>query len=275
MKRALAGKRTIITGASSGIGRALAAEAAREKMRLVLAARSAEKLQELAEGLKKGGADVVAVAADVTVAADRARLVQTAVASLGGLDVLINNAGVGTQGHFMESSPEILRQVMEVNFFAPAELIRLAVPVLEKGEQPAIVNVSSMTGRRAMPMWPEYSASKFALAGLSESLRCELFRHSIDVLLIVPGMTDTNIDRNLLSSNGKMVIDFRKGMPAPHVARAILTALRKNRAETVLGLEARWLLRLNRLAPAVLDYFLRRAVRKIYDQPDPGGTGGS
>lgn len=269
MRRTLAGKRAIITGASSGIGRAMAELAAREKMRLVLAARSAHKLEELAEALKKDGTEVLTVAADVTVPADRERIVQTAVDQLGGLDVLINNAGVGTQGHFMESSPELLRQVMEVNFFAPAELIRLAVPILQKGEQPAIVNVSSMTGRRAMPMWPEYSASKFALAGLTESLRCELFRQGIDALLIVPGMTNTGIDQHLLHSNGKMVIDFRKGMPAADVARGILDALRKNRSETVLGREARWMLRFNRLAPWFVDFMLRRAVRKIYDRQEP------
>ena len=120
MKRALAGKRTIITGASSGIGRALAAEAAREKMRLVLAARSAEKLQELAEGLKKGGADVVAVAADVTVAADRARLVQTAVASLGGLDVLIGFRRSAPVQEPMKNATGIVLCLAEQHYLATA-----------------------------------------------------------------------------------------------------------------------------------------------------------
>ena len=108
---------------------------------------------------------------------------------LGGLDVLINNAGVASFGHFAECTEVILRQVMEVNFFAPAELIRLAVPVLTRGRQPAVVNVASMCGRRGIPAWAEYSASKFALCGLSEALRAELVRFDVDVLLVLPGVT--------------------------------------------------------------------------------------
>ena len=106
--------------------------------------------------------------------ADRRRLLDAAVERFGGLDVLINNAGVASFGHFADCTEAILRQVMEVNFFAPAELIRLAIPILTRGRQPAIVNVASMCGRRGMPAWSEYSASKFALCGLTEALRGEL-----------------------------------------------------------------------------------------------------
>ena len=152
-------------------------------------------LDELAGVLTAGGTEVAAVRADVTAPADRERLLQAAADRYGGLDVLLNNAGVGCQGPFLDSSETVLRQVMEVNFFAPVELIRRAVPLLKQGQQPAVVNVTSMCGRRAMPMWAEYSASKFALVGLSESLRTELVREGIDVLTIVPGLTRTNLDR--------------------------------------------------------------------------------
>ena len=152
--------------------------------------------------------------------------------------MLINNAGVASFGHFDESSEAILRQIMEVNFFAPAELIRLAIPQLTQGRQPAIVNVASMCGRRGLPAWPEYSASKFALCGLTEALRGEMARFDIDVLLIVPGLTRSDLGRHLLRNDGRMKIDFDAGHAAGRRGGGILRALQKNRPETVLGWEA-------------------------------------
>jgi short-subunit dehydrogenase len=270
MKRDLHGKRILVTGASSGIGQALAEEAARQGARVVAAARSADKLNELAQTLTSRGQDVLAVPTDITIEADRERLLQVIRQRYGGLDVLINNAGIASQGHFSESSEAILRQIMEVNFFAPAELIRLAVPLLIQGQQPAIVNVASMTGRCAMPAWPEYSASKHALCGLTEALRGEMVRFGIDVLLVLPGLTRTNLDRNLLNHNGRMAINFQKGMAPEKVAQSILRALRKNRAETVLGLEALWLLRVHRLMPWLLNLLFTNYVRRLYaNEPRP------
>ncbi|MBL8793923.1 MAG: SDR family NAD(P)-dependent oxidoreductase, partial [Planctomycetia bacterium] len=159
MTRNLQGQRVLITGASSGIGKALAEQAARAGMRVLLVGRSAEVLHELARQLTAEGHTAVAEPADITNPADRERLFEAARKHFGGLDVLINNAGIGTQGPFDASSEELLRQVMEVNFFAPAELIRGAVPLLQQGRDPAVVQVASMTGRRSMPFWTEYSAS--------------------------------------------------------------------------------------------------------------------
>ena len=265
MMRELRGRRLLITGASSGIGRAVAEQAARAGARLALAARSADKLDALTRELTTHGAEVIAVVADVTSAADRCRLLATAVERFDGLDALINNAGVGSFGHFAEGTEAILRQIMEVNFFAPAELIRLVIPVLERGNRPAIVNVASMCGRRALPAWSEYSASKFALCGLTEALRAEMVRFEIDVLLILPGMTRSELDRHFLRNEGRMKIDFAKGMPVADVAAGILRSLCKNRGETVLGWDARWMLRVNRFLPRLVDRLLARRVRQLYD----------
>lgn len=264
MRRELRGRRILITGASSGIGRAVAEEAARREMRLLIAARSKGPLEELATDLTARGTEAVAVAADITSAADREYLLQAATERYGGLDVLVNNAGVGCQGPFLESSESVLRQVMEVNFFAPVELIRRAVPLLKKGQQPAVVNVTSMCGRRAMPMWAEYSASKFALLGLSESLRIELVREGIDVLTVVPGLTRTGFDQKMLHRDRRMYADFAKGMDPAAVARIILHALRSNRPETIVGWEARAIVGMNRLLPGLVDWLLKRFVRRQY-----------
>jgi short-subunit dehydrogenase len=264
MKRELRGQRILVTGASSGIGRAVAVEAAQAGMRLLLTARSTEAIAELARSLVAQGHEAVAEPADVTVAADRQRLLRTAQERFGGLDILLNNAGIGSQGPFVDSSEQILRQVMEVNFFASAEMIRLALPALKKGQRPAIVQVASMCGRRSMPFWSEYSASKFAICGLIEALRPELARFGIDVLVVLPGLTSTNLVKNLLHTDGHMAVNFDHGMRPEYVAQKILRALHKNRAETVLGMEARWVLRANRWFPRFVDSALAIAVRRRY-----------
>jgi short-subunit dehydrogenase len=266
MARDLRGARILITGASGGIGRCLAEQAARAGARLVLVARSEDKLHDLASAIRAQGApeQLVTLAADVTVENDRRAVLSTVVERFDGLDVLINNAGVGSWGHFADCSEEILRQVMEVNFFAPAELIRQAIPVLSRGRRPAIVNVASMCGRRGMPAWSEYSASKFALCGLTEALRGELVRFDIDILLVVPGLTNSGLGQHLLRKTGRYPIDFSKGMPPEQVAAGILRALRHNRTETVLGWDARWLLRVNRFFPRLVDALLARQVRRLY-----------
>jgi short-subunit dehydrogenase len=264
MARSLVGRRILITGASRGIGRALAEQAAAAGACVALAARSADRLDELAGSLTAAGHRALAVPVDVTADEERRRLLDTVVRDFGGLDVLVNNAGVASFGHFSESTEEVLRRVMEVNFFAAAELMRLAVPILRRGQEPAVVNVASVCGRRGLPAWPEHSASKFALCGLTEALRGEFVRFGIDVLLVLPGLTRTDPARHLLRNEGRMKFDFTGAMPPDQVAARILGALRKNRPETVVGWQASWLLRANRVWPWLVDRMLARKVRQLY-----------
>jgi short-subunit dehydrogenase len=264
MHRDLHGRRILITGASSGIGRALALQLAQAGAKLALAARSEDKLAETVDRL---GGDALAIRADVTSDADRRSLLEQIQERWGGLDILINNAGVASWSHFADSSEEILRQVMEVNFFAPAELMRLAIPILVKGHEPAVVNVASMCGRCAMPAWSEYSASKFALCGLTEALRGELARFDIDVLLMVPGLTRSDFSRHFLLAQGRAKIDFTKGMPPEQVAATIVTALQRNTTEKIIGGDARWILLVNKFFPRLADWVLARKVTKLYSSP--------
>jgi short-subunit dehydrogenase len=269
MSRTIHGSRILITGASQGIGRALAVLCARAGARVAVAARSADRLEELARELS--AFDVLPAPADVTRDADRRRLLDAVADRFGGLDVLVNNAGVASFGHFTSSNEEILRQVMEVNFFAPAELMRLAVPLLTRGRQPAIVNVASMCGRRGVPAWSEYSASKFALCGLSEALRGEFARFDIDVLLVVPGLTQTDLRQHLLHNTGRLKIDRDRGLTPEQAAQAILDSLLRGRRETVVGSDARWILRVNRWLPWLVDRLMARRVRQLY-QAEPASS---
>lgn len=263
MGRKIQGSRILITGASSGIGRALAQKAAAAGARLAVVSRSADKLADLQSSLPMG-TEVCPIVADVTRDEDRLRLLRTAADRYDGLDVLVNNAGVASFGHFSTSSEAIVRQIMETNFFAPAELMRSAIPILTQGNQPAIVNVSSMTGRRGMPAWSEYSASKFALCGLTESLRGELARFDIDILLIIPGLTRSGLHDNMLRNEGRMKIEFDKGQRPEVVADTILTSLKSNRTEVVVGWEARWILWFHRWLPRFTEWRIQRQVKKLY-----------
>jgi short-subunit dehydrogenase len=254
----------LITGASAGIGRCLAELAVERQARVVVASRNADRLSQIAKSLQSDGTTVHAFPVDLTEAEGRARLFQFVNETLDGLDILVNNAGIGSFGHFAGSSERILRRVMEVNFFAPAELTRLALPLLRRGHQPLIVNVASKCGRRGLPAWPEYSASKYAICGLTEALRAEFSRFGIDILLVLPGLTATEMGGCLLRNEGRMKIDFATGAPASKVALAILRAMEQRRAEVVIGRDARALLLVNRFFPRLVDRLIARKVKRLY-----------
>ncbi len=150
-RRKLDGLRILVTGASQGIGRALALAAAGRGMKVLAAARSVQLLEELTSEARAAGGALETVQADVTSADDRRRMAEAAVRHYGGLDVLVNNAGIGATGHFADVSPERLRSIMEVNFFGLTETTRVCLPLLRQGVTPAIVNVSSIAGRRGLP----------------------------------------------------------------------------------------------------------------------------
>lgn len=272
MRRQLNGARAIVTGASSGIGRAIAARLVKDGARVALASRSEGKLTDFAREIDPAGHNTLVVPADLAIPADRERLIQMVTQHWQGIDLLVNNAGIGSWGHFTTSSEAILRQIMEVNFFAPVELTRLAMPILEKGRSPVVVNVTSMCGRRGMPAWPEYSASKFAFVGLSEAWRAEFARFGVDVVTIVPGLTKSDLNRNLLRSEGRADLPFEKGMTPEQVAEGVIKAIQSNRTEIVLGSEAKWMLRINRFAPRILNRLIARKITRLYRSSDSPGA---
>jgi short-subunit dehydrogenase len=258
-RRKLAGLRVLVTGASQGIGRALAVAAAKRGCKVLAAARSQQLLDELA-----AEATVATVAADVTSPADRQAMVDAAVRHYGGLDVLINNAGIGATGHFMDSSPDILRQIFETNFFGTTETTRAFLPLLKQGTTPAIVNISSVLGRRAIPARGLYSASKFAVAGWTEAIRAELAKDGIDVILVNPGLTRTNFSKNLLESKAKISMEHKRGMSSEEVAEATLDATAAGKAEISLTLQGKLLLLAARFAPWLVDWKAKKTVRELF-----------
>jgi short-subunit dehydrogenase len=256
--RTLTNRRALVTGASSGIGRALAVELARHGVDLVLLARREERLVEVARQVSALSRRAVIVAGDVTDAQSRNRALEAARNELGGLDILVNNAGVAAHGRFAEASSERIRPIMEVNFFAPVELIREAIPLLRQGAQPLVVNVGSILGERGSPHKSEYSASKFALHGFSEAVRPELARLGIDVLVVAAGPTETEHFDALLEGSANLPWGNPPRQPAEAVARTIVRGIERGRKMVVTGWRGKLLLLADRLFPGVVDRVMRR-----------------
>lgn len=263
-RRELAGKRVLITGASQGIGHALAVAAARRGCKVVAAARSAELLNQLTAQVRASGGQIVAVTADVCDPAGRAAMFAAAEREFGGLDVLVNNAGIGATGHFMETQPETLRQIFEVNVFATGEMIREGLPLLKRGNQPLIVNVSSIFGRRGYPARSLYSASKFAIQGLSDAIRAELSKERVGVLVVNPGLTQTNFSQNMLERSARISLDHQRGSTPEQVAEATLKAIAADKPEITLTTKGKLLVLVNRLVPWVFEIFARKKIRKLF-----------
>jgi short-subunit dehydrogenase len=259
----LTGARVLLTGASSGIGQALAHALGRQGCRIVLASRDGTKLQAVAEALRQRGGEALVEPVDVTDASQRIRLMDAARERLGGLDVLVNNAGVGATGFFAEADEARLRRVMELNFFACTELARLAIPRLRQGRRPMIVNIASVLGRRAVPGYTEYCASKFALVGWSEALRAELAADGVHVLVVCPGTIETAFRENMLEARVHFGYYRRRRMSAERCAELIVAAMRARRNEVVITGRAKLLVWANRALPRLLDWFLARYARKV------------
>jgi short-subunit dehydrogenase len=253
----LTGRRALITGSSSGIGRALAIELAKHGVDLVLFARRADRLDEVAAEVAKFGRRAICIAGDVTDAEARRRALDAARDQLGGLDILINNAGIAAHGRFADADPARLRPIMEVNFIAPAEFIREALPLLRQGHDPLVVNIGSILGDRGVPHKSEYCASKFALHGFSESIRPEFAKLGIEVLLVAPGPTESEHFDTLLEDKG-LPWPEPKRLPAETVARRIVEEMENGREEIVVGFRSRLWLLLNRVLPRLVDRILKR-----------------
>src|SRR5947209_18719423 len=253
-RRSITGSRMLITGASQGIGKALAEAAVARGARVLATARSAELLKELESSAKPAaGGALVTLVADVTSDPDRRRTVDALVEHFGGLDVLINNAGIGATGRFADADPNRLRQIMEVNVFGLMETTRTCLPLLTRGVRPAIVNVSSIVGKRGIPGRSEYSASKFAVQGFSEALRAELVLEGIDVMVVNPGLTQTNFPKNMLERKSRLEVDHLRGMTPAQVAEATLRALERGTHEVTLTGKGKLLVHVSRFFPRLVD----------------------
>jgi NAD(P)-dependent dehydrogenase (short-subunit alcohol dehydrogenase family) len=223
----------MITGASSGIGRDLAATFARMGAKVVLVARRQAVLDDLARDLTAAGGDVLVLAADVTRRADVRDAVDRALAHFGRIDVLINSAGIAIPDRVETMPPEDLERMMSVNLMGTLHTMQAVLPAMRAAGAGSIVNIASLAGRRGMPPLGAYCATKFAVVGLTEALRVELFGTGIRLSLVMPGVIDTPMVHGTSSSPSaatsaeplKLLPDSIPAMPPQWVTWAVIAAV--------------------------------------------------
>lgn len=253
-----------VTGASSGIGRATAKAFAQEGAYVILSARRAEALQDLAEEIGQDHALVLPL--DVVDGEARNQAVQDALAWKGHIDVLLNNAGVTQRASSLETTEAAARKIMDVNFFAPIELTRAVLPhMLARGKGTVSV-VSSVTGYVATPMRSTYAASKHAIQGYFNALEAELHGTGVHVTLILPGYIATPITEAAVTADGSPLgqaqQDTASGMPPEKCAPIIVDAIAKKKREQLVGGTEIYGVYLKRFFPKLTAKIVRRAVPK-------------
>ena len=268
-RRQLAGLRAIVTGGSSGVGRALALELARRGARVLATARRRERLDELAR-LGGSAAGIEHEAGDICDPAFRRQLVASAATRLGGIDLVVAAAGGGAVGGFRTARPETLIRILDLDLVAPAELVREALPHLARGRDAAVVLVGSILGLHPLPLHAEYCAAKSGLRSLAGTLRLELASDGIGVLLATLGPIESEF-WTVLMAGERPGWSRGRGLSPDRAARAILSGLERRKTEVVPGWQAKGYAWLSHWMPGLIDRWA--AARWRTDASGTGATG--
>lgn len=251
-RRSLRDAVVVITGASSGVGRATALEMARSGARLVLAARNEEALREVATECADRGAQALVVPTDTTRPAEVAAVAREALRTFGQIDVWVNDAAVTAFGRFDEVPYPVFRRVIDTNLLGYVHGARAVLPHFRRRGRGVLINVASVLGGVGQPYASAYVASKFAIRGLSHALRDELRGTDIHVCTVMPAAIDTPIYAHAANYTGHEPKPIPPALPARRVARAIVSLARRPRPERVVGHAGRLLLLANTLLPTAM-----------------------
>lgn len=260
------GKTVIVTGASSGIGLATAREFSRVGANVVLAARNIDRLREIERELPRA----LAVECDVTSEDQCRRMVERAVERFGGVDILINNAGLSMRALLEDAQVEVLRRLMEVNFWGTVYCTKFALPYIQ-ASRGSVVGVSSVAGFHGLPARTGYSASKYAMQGFLETVRIENLKKGVHVMIVAPGFTESNVRFSALTADGTAQGESprkeSKMMSAQSVGRSIVRGCARRKRQMMLDFDGKATVWLKFFAPRLLDRLYYNHMAKEPDSP--------
>ena len=250
-----------ITGASSGIGEALAYTFAKHRVKLVLSARRADELARVKAACKLPDADVLILPMDVSEHEQMESATQKVIAQFGQVDILINNAGLSHWSKIKDTSLDVIKTILNVNFFGAVSLTKAVLPEMIKRKRGNIVVISSILGKIVTPKQGAYNASKHALMGFFDTLRAEISGDGIKVLLVCPGFVRTNVAKNSLNKEGKPINKdndmIAKGLDPLYVSEQVLDAIASGNEEIlVAGPKEKFAVLIKRLAPGLFSKFI-------------------
>jgi dehydrogenase/reductase SDR family member 7B len=260
----------IITGGSSGIGRALVHKYASEGYAVVFTGRDEGRMSEVEQELKQKGVDFLGLRLDAAGEENNRKLIESTVEKFGRIDVLICNAGISMRALFEKLEPGVFEKVMDINFYGTLYATRYALPHLLQSKG-SIIGISSINGWRGTPARTAYSASKYAVQGFFEALRTEIMYRGVHVLVVCPGFTGTNIRNQALSADGSAQGDSprdeKKMMTAEEVADHTFKAMKKRKRDLVLTFQGKMAVFLNKWMPARMDKIVYNVMAKEPDSP--------
>lgn len=263
-------KVVIITGGSSGIGKALATYFGKKGSKILITGRDNDALTETVDELRNAGITIESFQADVARETDNKQMAAAALLHFGRIDVLINNAGISMRALFEDVDLGVIKKVMDINFYGVLYATKYCLPEIKKNKG-SVVGISSIAGYRGLPGRTGYSASKFALNGFLEVLRTELLHSDVHVLTACPGFTASNIRKRSLTKDGNAQGDSprveEKMMTADECARHIYNATVKRKRTLVLTAQGKMVVWLNKWMGALADKIVFNSMAKETDAP--------
>ena len=267
-------KSVVITGASSGVGLATAREFAKQGYNVALAARNSAKLKQIEDELSLAygakGQKFISIETDVCKEEDCRNLIERSIETFGGLDVLVNNAGISMRAMFKDLDLSVIKSLMDVNFWGTVFCTKYALPHLLKSHG-SVVGVISIAGFKGLPARTGYSASKFAIYGFLDTLRVEHLHDNLHVMIFAPGFTSSNIRNTALvadgSQQGKTPRDEGKMMSAESVAHKLYKGVKRRKRVVVLTPVGKATVFLNKICPRLLDYMEYNYMKREPDSP--------
>jgi dehydrogenase/reductase SDR family member 7B len=263
-------KVVVITGGSSGIGKALAEKFGSHGSRVLITARNESELQHTVDALKSKGITIAGMRADVSVEEDNRKMAEEAIRIYGSIDILINNAGISMRALFSEVDLDVVKRVMDINFYGVLYATKYCLPEITKNKG-SVIGISSIAGFRGLPGRTGYSASKFALNGFLEVLRTELLKTGVHVLTACPGFTASNIRRRSLTRDGSQQGESPRKeeemMTAEECARHIYNATVSRKRTLILTTQGKLAVFLNKWLPSLADRMVYNVMAKESNSP--------